>query len=270
MPSDTRAILRLKTLLGETYIELTPGRQGAAASCPTAAQLPTEQVAEPSSSTRSCARFDETTRTATCSSFLKGAADAVDGPRRRHERRGSATCRAVRAATTDLLGRARPPASAPCGGSCATAARCSTRSAQRQGELAGADPRRRPRARVDGAPQRRPGRDRADPADDAARAAPDAGRPRAARRRRHAGRARPAPGRARARPDAARRPRAGARARGLFRDVDRRDRRRARPRCRRRPSSSTPRTPLFQLLEPDAAGGASRSSTTSACTSGSS
>ena len=55
LPVDSRAILRTKTLLGETYVELTPGTPGGptvaeAASCGTARSSPR------SSSTRSCAR----------------------------------------------------------------------------------------------------------------------------------------------------------------------------------------------------------------------
>lgn len=45
LPSDTRAILRTKTLLGETYVELTPGDRNAPP-LPDGAELPTAQVAE--------------------------------------------------------------------------------------------------------------------------------------------------------------------------------------------------------------------------------
>jgi len=45
LPSDTRAILRTKTLLGETYVELTPGNRDAPA-LPDGGTLPTAQVAE--------------------------------------------------------------------------------------------------------------------------------------------------------------------------------------------------------------------------------
>ena len=43
LPRDTRAILRQKTLLGETYVELTPGDRSAGA-LPDGAALPTNQV----------------------------------------------------------------------------------------------------------------------------------------------------------------------------------------------------------------------------------
>ena len=45
LPSDTRAILRTKTLLGETYVELTPGDKEAPF-LPDGGTLPTAQVAE--------------------------------------------------------------------------------------------------------------------------------------------------------------------------------------------------------------------------------
>lgn len=45
IPSDTRAILRTKTLLGETYIELTPGNRDASP-LPDGGTLPAAQIAE--------------------------------------------------------------------------------------------------------------------------------------------------------------------------------------------------------------------------------
>ena len=58
LPRDTRAILRQKTLLGETYVELSPGdaerRQADARR--TAARCRAGRCRTPSSSTRSCAR----------------------------------------------------------------------------------------------------------------------------------------------------------------------------------------------------------------------
>ena len=55
IPKDTRAILRQKSLLGETYVELSPGTRGAGKvggrrQAPRPARWP-----RPSSSTRSCA-----------------------------------------------------------------------------------------------------------------------------------------------------------------------------------------------------------------------
>lgn len=54
LPSDVRAILRLKTLLGETYVELTPGSPGAPP-LPEGATLPDGQV-------RSTVELDEVLR----------------------------------------------------------------------------------------------------------------------------------------------------------------------------------------------------------------
>ena len=44
IPKDTRAILRQKTLLGETYVELSPGHAGVAAEAATTAAAPAGQV----------------------------------------------------------------------------------------------------------------------------------------------------------------------------------------------------------------------------------
>ena len=65
LPTDARAILRQKTLLGETYVELTPGTRSAPARSRRAGSL--RGVAgrrRPSSSTRSSARSTRTTRAA--------------------------------------------------------------------------------------------------------------------------------------------------------------------------------------------------------------
>ena len=55
IPDDTRAILRQKTLLGETYVELTPGSDDARRRCPRAARCPAPRSPRRSSSTRSSA-----------------------------------------------------------------------------------------------------------------------------------------------------------------------------------------------------------------------
>jgi ABC-type transporter Mla subunit MlaD len=55
LPKDSRAILRQKTLLGETYIELTPGNGRRAGFIPRTASCPTAGSRRPSSSTRSSA-----------------------------------------------------------------------------------------------------------------------------------------------------------------------------------------------------------------------
>jgi phospholipid/cholesterol/gamma-HCH transport system substrate-binding protein len=60
-PADTRAILRAKTLLGETYIELTPGSPGAA-KLPDGATLPVGQVAPTVQLDQILSTFDPATR----------------------------------------------------------------------------------------------------------------------------------------------------------------------------------------------------------------
>ena len=81
IPADTRAMLRQKTLLGETYVELTPGQTGTGRSCRKAATLPKAQVAARSSSTRSSAPSTPRTRAA-FQIWMQAAARAA-GPRRR-------------------------------------------------------------------------------------------------------------------------------------------------------------------------------------------
>ena len=55
IPSDTRAILRQKTLLGETYVELTPGRRRCRADPRGRRPAAPRRSPTPSSSTRSSA-----------------------------------------------------------------------------------------------------------------------------------------------------------------------------------------------------------------------
>ena len=55
IPRDTRAILRQKTLLGETYVELSPGTRGTGERWRTAAGCPPRRCRPRSSSTRSSA-----------------------------------------------------------------------------------------------------------------------------------------------------------------------------------------------------------------------
>ena len=55
-PADTRAILRQKSLLGETYIELSPGSQNGAQARPTAARCRAARSRRPCSSIRSSRR----------------------------------------------------------------------------------------------------------------------------------------------------------------------------------------------------------------------
>ena len=76
IPNDTRAILRLKTLLGETYIELTPGSKGSGA-LPDNAVLDPGQVAPTVELDEVLRAVDADTRRA-LQRFLKGLAAGVD------------------------------------------------------------------------------------------------------------------------------------------------------------------------------------------------
>ena len=77
IPADTRAMLRQKTLLGETYVELTPG----SSSAPKLAedgQLPQAQVAESVQLDEIFRTFDAKTRAA-FQTWMQGAAEATAG-----------------------------------------------------------------------------------------------------------------------------------------------------------------------------------------------
>ena len=64
IPADSRAILRVKTLLGETYVELTPGNRANGAPLPDGAMLPATQVRQQVTIDRILQTFDEPTRRA--------------------------------------------------------------------------------------------------------------------------------------------------------------------------------------------------------------
>ncbi len=68
IPDDTRAILRQKTLLGETYVELTPGSEDASAvpenPLPEGGELPRAQVSDAVELDEIFRTFDEPTRAA--------------------------------------------------------------------------------------------------------------------------------------------------------------------------------------------------------------
>ncbi|MGH2987648.1 MAG: MlaD family protein [Solirubrobacterales bacterium] len=74
IPSDTRAILRLKTLLGETYVELTPGSDESEALAEGGA-LPAAQVADSVQLDEIFRTFDARTRAA-FRTWMQGAAGA--------------------------------------------------------------------------------------------------------------------------------------------------------------------------------------------------
>ncbi len=77
LPTDTRAILRQKTLLGETYIELTPGTQNGP-TIPEGGSLPTAQVAQSVQLDEIFRAFDPKTRDA-FQQWMASAAVATTG-----------------------------------------------------------------------------------------------------------------------------------------------------------------------------------------------
>ena len=77
IPSDTRAILREKTLLGETYVELSQGSESAP-KLPEGGSLPRGQVANSVQLDEIVRTFDEPTRIA-FQNWMQGAAEALNG-----------------------------------------------------------------------------------------------------------------------------------------------------------------------------------------------
>lgn len=77
IPSDTRSILRIKTLLGETYVELTPG-DGDAPPVPDGGRLPEANVAESVQLDEIFRTFDPRTRAA-FQEWQRQAAIAIQG-----------------------------------------------------------------------------------------------------------------------------------------------------------------------------------------------
>jgi phospholipid/cholesterol/gamma-HCH transport system substrate-binding protein len=76
IPSDTRATLRAKTLLGETYVELTPGSDEAP-TLPEGDELPAAQVASSVQLDEIFRAFDSKTR-ADFQTWMQGAAAALN------------------------------------------------------------------------------------------------------------------------------------------------------------------------------------------------
>ena len=77
LPSDARAILRQKTLLGETYVELTPGSANARP-VPEGGRLAAAQVAETVELDEILRTFDPETRAA-FQTWMQAQAEAIDG-----------------------------------------------------------------------------------------------------------------------------------------------------------------------------------------------
>ena len=115
--ADARAILRQKTLLGETYVELTPGSERRAVHPGGRAAGQRAASSRPSSSTRSST--PSTRRRARRSG--RGSSSLGQGDRRARRRTSttrSATCRASSTTAPTLLAGARPTSAARCGRSC--------------------------------------------------------------------------------------------------------------------------------------------------------
>jgi phospholipid/cholesterol/gamma-HCH transport system substrate-binding protein len=77
LPADVRATLREKTLLGETYVELTTGSEGGP-TVPEGGELPQAQVAESVQLDEIFRAFDERTR-ANFQAWMQGQAAALEG-----------------------------------------------------------------------------------------------------------------------------------------------------------------------------------------------
>lgn len=77
LPNDVRAMLRIKTLLGETYVDLTPGTKGKP-TIPENGYLPVAQVAPSVELDEVIRTFDPPTRAA-FGNFLVGYSDAAAG-----------------------------------------------------------------------------------------------------------------------------------------------------------------------------------------------
>jgi virulence factor Mce-like protein len=77
IPADTRATLRQKTLLGETYVELTPGN-GAGPTLPEGGSLPAGHIADSVQLDEIFRTFDQRTRAA-FSAWMQGQAAALRG-----------------------------------------------------------------------------------------------------------------------------------------------------------------------------------------------
>lgn len=78
IPADTRAILRTKTLLGETYVELTPGNRANGVALADGATLPEKQVRPQVTIDRIFAAFDAPTRKG-FQDWQQGAAAGIAG-----------------------------------------------------------------------------------------------------------------------------------------------------------------------------------------------
>ena len=133
LPSDARAILRQKTLLGETYVELTPGTPDAAP-VPEDGALAEARSSGPSSSTRSSARSTPDARGVP---DLDAGAGAGDRRLRARPQRRARQPRAVRRGRRARSSTCSTARRAPSRSSCPTRATCSTRSPSATASCAG-------------------------------------------------------------------------------------------------------------------------------------
>ena len=101
MRQDAQAILRQKTLLGETYVELTPGHDDGE-TIPEGGGCRTGRSRTPSSSTRSSTRSTRR-RARRSAAGSRSSRRAIDGPRAATSTTRSARCPASPHDGTDLL-----------------------------------------------------------------------------------------------------------------------------------------------------------------------
>ena len=126
IPRDARAILRSKTLLGETFVELTPGHKSDGM-LPEDGTLPDAQVSKTVELDEIFRSLDPRTRRS-FQVWMQSLAQGIDGRGAGPQRRVRQP-RAVRRGHEHAARRARRPAARRSSSSSATPASCSTRSA---------------------------------------------------------------------------------------------------------------------------------------------
>ena len=124
IPKDTRAILRQKTLLGETYVELAPGKPSSGA-VPDGGRLPAGQVAETVELDEILRTFDPETRERFSTWLDQAGVAALGNAEALNDALGLLT---PFAEDTDDVLRSCACRAAPRGASSATPARSSARS----------------------------------------------------------------------------------------------------------------------------------------------
>ena len=122
IPRDTRAILRQKTLLGETYVELSPGNRSSGR-VPDGGRLPEGQVSETVELDEILRTFDPTTRERFSTWLDQAGRGGSSATPRRSTTRSACSPRSPRRPTTSS--RCCACRAAPRGASSATRAWCS-------------------------------------------------------------------------------------------------------------------------------------------------